>query len=249
VLCARPQVVARLVERFLPSDAPAAEVAARPPGDLLTPARLLLLLLRADTKARHAAAAAGLVGRCLDVLEAWQAGYRQVLGTFPAGDDAAAAEQLAVPVWVEASLLLLDTCAATKPPAPAAEAAAGAAAPVADAPAAAEQPQAQPAAAAAAAAPAAGEAAVAADAAPPGAPQLPAELAGIPGLARQLAAWQPCGLLEEGAQGRAMAVGLALLSALHSHADRWDRCVLFGSRGEAWAFARLRAAMCVSRHG
>jgi hypothetical protein len=171
----REALVGRLMDACLPpapaadpaaatsSSAAAAAAARTPSGDILTPARLLLLLLTKDGSSRKVAAKLGLVPRCLLQLEQWQSSYRAAVEAFErsaaqqgqaADAAAAAAKQLEVPVWVEASLMLLDvmvttTLRTTNPATTAAARVAAARAAVA----AAAEPVPRPAAAAAAPAP------------------------------------------------------------------------------------------------
>jgi hypothetical protein len=130
----REALVGRLVDACLPlapaadpaaasSSSAAAAAAAFPPpsGDILTPARLLLLLLTKDGSSRKVAAKLGLVARCLLQLEQWQLGYKADVEAFERSaaqqgqstEAAAAIKRLEVPVWVEASLMLLDVMVTT----------------------------------------------------------------------------------------------------------------------------------------
>jgi hypothetical protein len=53
--------------------------------------------------------------------------------------------------------------------------------------------------------------------------KLPAELSQLSGLARVLAGWRPCGLLDDAQQRAATSLCLALLQQLHDHADKWEQ--------------------------
>ncbi len=240
----RAAVVGRLLERlFGDAGADVAAAVTRPAREVLTPARLLLLLLKGDAPSKELAAEQQLAPKALSMLEAWWGHYAAGLEALPNKDNAEARRALLeVPVWVEALLLLLDVVAGTKPAAKTAggaragaaggpgAAAGGPGAAAGSVPAAAEQPPQLPGAAAgnpaaaaqqAAAGQAAGaEAAASAAAAAAGAAAAAAAPAGLPAL---LATWRPCGLLSEAEQARALSLSMSLLRALHAHADEWDR--------------------------
>jgi hypothetical protein len=102
--------------------AAAAAELPKPGTDVLTPARLLLLLLHKDPSSRKVAASKGLVQRSLAMLTAWQDSYCAAVTVFEADTAAAAgaplpsaaAATLQVPVWVEAVLMLLDLMVTTQ---------------------------------------------------------------------------------------------------------------------------------------
>lgn len=131
----RAALVQRLMDECLPpappscgeaSSSAAAEAAAAaaataaefPPAgkDVLTPARLLLLLLHKDANSRRVAAAKGLVQRAVSMLQNWQTKYNAAVEAYEqSGPQALDASSLQVPVWVEALLLLLGMMATTQP--------------------------------------------------------------------------------------------------------------------------------------
>lgn len=138
----RKAVVQRLMDRFLIPDVPPAEALKQHGVQMLTAARLLVLLLHRDIPSREVVANLGFVSKCLDLLEVWQRQYAADLwpwkvppGKWPdhiktAEDREAVARLLDVPVWVEAALLLLDLLSGSiaKPPARAQDTGAAAAA-------------------------------------------------------------------------------------------------------------------------
>lgn len=132
----RAALVQRLMDECLPPVPPsageatssaAAEVAAAaaqaaadfPAGkDVLTAARLLLLLLHKDSQSRRVAGNKQLVQRALHMLQSWQGKYNTAVQAYQqasaGGEQAPNASSLEVPVWVEAMLLLLGMMATTQ---------------------------------------------------------------------------------------------------------------------------------------
>lgn len=131
----RAALVQRLMDECLPpapgrasaaagaTSSAAAEAAAAaadfpaPGADVLTPARLLLLLLHRDATSRKVAGNKGLVQRALSMLQNWQRKYTAAVQAYEqAGQQHAerCASSLEVPVWVEAVLLLLGLMATTQ---------------------------------------------------------------------------------------------------------------------------------------
>lgn len=131
----RAALVQRLMDECLPPAAPsagqasssaaaqaaaaaAAAAAEFPPAgkDVLTPARLLLLLLHKDQHSRRVAGSKGLVQRALTMLHSWQSKYNTAVAAFEQSgqQESADASSLQVPVWVEAVLMLLSMMATTQ---------------------------------------------------------------------------------------------------------------------------------------
>jgi hypothetical protein len=126
----RAALVERLMDECLPPLPPAAGEATssaaaqaaataaagfQAPGkDLLTPARLLLLLLHKDTQSRWLAGSKGLVPRALTLLQHWQSKYSAAVLAYEQAAGGAEASSLEVPVWVEAVLMLLSIMASTQ---------------------------------------------------------------------------------------------------------------------------------------
>ncbi len=154
----RPEVVKQLLSSFRSASEQDLGAGSSASGDeprgpalaLLSGARVLLLLLTRDSACREEGHKQGVVGLVLDALQAWQKQYTAAAQALPADAPTEQAQrQLAVPVWVEASTLLLELLAGATvkqrragsgaaAAAPAAGAAAGAAASAAPAAAAAE---------------------------------------------------------------------------------------------------------------
>jgi hypothetical protein len=126
----RAALVQRLMDECLPPAPPAAGEASSSAAaqaaataaadfqaagkDLLTPARLLLLLLHKDTQSRWLAGSKGLVPRALTLLQTWQSKYSAAVQAYEQAAGDADASSLEVPVWVEAVLMLLSIMASTQ---------------------------------------------------------------------------------------------------------------------------------------
>lgn len=136
----RAALVQRLMDECLPPSAPsadgatssaAAEAAAaaadfpKAGSDVLTPARLLLLLLHKDQSSRKVAGSKGLVQRALTMLQNWQRKYTaavqvsmqassQQQQSASQGAGVPDVRSLEVPVWVEAVLMLMGLMVTTQ---------------------------------------------------------------------------------------------------------------------------------------
>jgi len=136
----RAALVQRLMDECLPPSAPSADGATssaaaeasaaaadfpKAGSDVLTPARLLLLLLHKDQSSRKVAGSKGLVQRALAMLQNWQRKYTaavqvymqassQQQQTTSQGMGTPDVRSLEVPVWVEAVLMLMSLMVTTQ---------------------------------------------------------------------------------------------------------------------------------------